>query len=68
MSKTDIFHFNHIDANIDEEKLKEMKDLYTYYHKITWIYNNSYKRNKQKNKLCCKYIKYFTRHHRCNYR
>ena len=29
MTKKDIFHFNHIDSNIDEEKLKQIKDLYT---------------------------------------
>ena len=37
MKKKEIFNFNHIDAIIDEEKLKQIKDLYTYYHKINWI-------------------------------
>ena len=42
MTKKDIFHFN-------EEKLKQIKDLYSYYHKITWIYRQSHKRNKKIN-------------------
>ena len=38
MTKKDIFNFNHIDPNVDTEKLKQIQDLYAYYHKITWIY------------------------------
>ena len=38
MRKKDIFHFNHIDSNIDEGKLRQIKDLYAYYHQITWPY------------------------------
>ena len=49
MTKNDIFHFNHIDSNIDEEKLRQIKDLYPYYHKVTWIYRHSHKRNKKRN-------------------
>ena len=49
MTKKDIFHFNHDDPNIDEEKLREINDLYAYYHKITWIYLLSHKRNKKVN-------------------
>ena len=49
MTKKDIFHFNHNDPNIDEEKLRETNDLYQYYHKITWIYRYSDKRNKKVN-------------------
>ena len=49
MRKKDIFHFNHIDSNIDEGKLRQIKDLYTYYHKITWTYLHSHKRNKKIN-------------------
>ena len=33
MTKKDIFNFNHIDPNIDTEKLKQTQDLYAYYHK-----------------------------------
>ena len=47
MTKKDIFHFNHIDSNIDEEKLKQIKDLRAYYHKMAWIYKYSRKRNKK---------------------
>ena len=46
---TNIIINNHIDPNIDEEKLKQIKDLYAYYHKITWIYRQSRKRNKKIN-------------------
>ena len=55
MTKKDIF--NHIDSNVNEEKLRQIKNLYAYYHNITWIYKHSLKRNK--NKLCCEYIKRF---------
>ena len=46
--KKNIFNFNHIDPNIDE-KLRQIKDFYAYYHKITWIYRHSHKRNKKIN-------------------
>lgn len=51
MTKKDIFQFNHIDPNtsIDAEKLKQIQDLYAYYHTITWIYRHSHKRNKKIN-------------------
>ena len=49
MRKKDIFHFNHIDSNIDEGKLRQIKDLYAYYHKLTWTYMHSHKRNKKIN-------------------
>ena len=49
MTKKDIFNFNHIDPNIDTEKLKQIQDLYAYYHKIAWIYRHSHKRNKKIN-------------------
>ena len=44
-----IFNFNHIDSNIHKEKLKQIKDLYADYHKITWIYRHSHKRNEKIN-------------------
>ena len=49
MTKKDIFNFNHIDPNIDTEKLKQIQDLYAYYHKIACIYRHSHKRNKKIN-------------------
>ena len=49
MTKNDIFNFNHIDPNIDTEKLKQIQDLFAYYHKITWIYHHSHKPNKKIN-------------------
>ena len=30
----DLFLFNHIDPTIDEEKKKELEELYKYYHKL----------------------------------
>lgn len=41
MKKKGTFNFKRIDANIDEEKLKQIKDLYAYYHKINWMYKHS---------------------------
>ena len=34
----DIFNFNHISQTLDLEKIQQIKDLYSYYHKKTWIY------------------------------
>ena len=31
--KKDIFELNHIDKNLSSEKIKEIMDLYKYYHK-----------------------------------
>ena len=31
------------------KKLKQIKDLYAYYHNISWIYRHSHKRNKKIN-------------------
>ena len=31
--KSDIFEFNHIASTLDLEKVKQLKDLYSYYHK-----------------------------------
>ena len=31
--KKDIFELNHIDKNLSDEKIKEIMDLYKYYHK-----------------------------------
>ena len=39
MTKKNIFHFNHIDSSIEEEKLRQIKDLYLYYHKINYAVN-----------------------------
>ena len=44
MTKKDIFNFNHTDSNIDEEKLKQIKDLYAYYLEITWVFRHSQKK------------------------
>ena len=43
MSKIDIFHFNHIDKNIENEKLLEIKALYKFHHKRFWCYKKAFK-------------------------
>ena len=37
-----IFNFNHISKNLSHEKIKEIKDLYKYYHKKIWYYKKSF--------------------------
>ena len=34
----DIFEFNHIASTLDLEKIQQIKDLYSYYHKKPWVY------------------------------
>ena len=41
--KKDIFSFNHIDTNINKEKLSEIKPLYSYGLKKFWSYKQGYK-------------------------
>ena len=36
-SKT-IFNFNHIDNNLTEAEISELKALYKYYHKKYWLF------------------------------
>ena len=43
MNKTDIFHFNHINKSIDNDKLFEIKALYKFYHKRFWCYKKAFK-------------------------
>ena len=43
MSKIDIFHFNHIDKNIGNDKLLQIKALYKFYHKRFWCYKKAFK-------------------------
>ena len=45
----DLFYFNHIDPTIDEEKKKELEELYKYYHKLWWCHKKAVKRLKQVN-------------------
>ena len=37
-----IFNFNHISKKLSDEKIKEIKDLYKYYHKKFWCYKKSF--------------------------
>ena len=38
-----IFNFNHIDKNIDDDELTEIKSFYKYYHKTFWCYKKAFK-------------------------
>ena len=49
MTKTDIFVFNHIDKNISQEKLSEIKALYRFYYIRFWCYKKAYKYFKKLN-------------------
>ena len=42
----DLFDFNHIDPTINEEKKKELEELYKYYHKLWWCHKKAVKRLK----------------------
>ena len=44
-----LFDFNHIDPNIDEETKEELKKLYKYYHKLWWCHKKAVKRLKKIN-------------------
>ena len=46
--KKNFFEFNHIDIKLGEEKLKQIMDLYKYYHKKIWIYKHSHSRKRKK--------------------
>ena len=48
MTKTG-FNFNHIDRNISEEKLSEIKALYKFYGKRFWCYKKAFKHFKRSN-------------------
>ena len=37
-----IFNFNHISKNLSDGKIKEIKDLYKYYHTKFWYYKKSF--------------------------
>ena len=52
MTKKDIYHFNHIDSNIHEEKGKSKISTRITIKQLGFI--------DPQNKLCCKYTKRFT--------
>ena len=47
--KSDIFEFNHISSTLDLEKIQQLKDPYSYYHKKTWLYKKSQSKYKKIN-------------------
>ena len=46
-----IFDFNHIDPNIQEEELEEIKNLFRFYHKRFWCLKRAHGRFKKMNLL-----------------
>ena len=52
-----IFDFNHIDNNVNEENLSEIKALYRFYHKQFWCHKKAHKHFKRINSIfhlsCC---------------
>lgn len=49
MTEKDIFHFNHIDKNIRQEKISGIKASHKYYHKKSWCYKSAFKFYKRLN-------------------
>ena len=49
--KQSIFDFNHIDPQIQEEELKEIKNLFRFYHKRFWCLKRAHSRFKKMNLL-----------------
>ena len=49
--KQSIFDFNHIDPHIQEEELKEIKNLFRFYHKRFWCLKQAHSRFKKMNLL-----------------
>ena len=45
--KQSIFDFNHIDPHIQEEELKEIKNLFRFYHKRFWCLKRAHSRFKE---------------------
>ena len=41
---SEVFDFNHIDPNMDEKTKEELKNYYTYYHKVWWCYKKTLQR------------------------
>ena len=51
VSKT-IFNFNHIDNNLTEAQISELKALYKFYHKKYWLFKMAHKYFKKKDLTC----------------
>ena len=47
-----IFNFNHINPNISESQISELKVLYKYYHKKYWLFKMAYKYFKTMDLTC----------------
>ena len=40
-------NFNHINKNLTERQISELKNLYQTYHKLYWCYKKMYKKDKR---------------------
>jgi len=47
-----IFGFNHINENLSDSEISELKELYKYYHKKYWLFKTAFKHYK-KIELAC---------------
>ena len=47
-----IFNWNHIDENLTEDQISELKALYKFYHKKYWLSKMTYKYFKKAELLC----------------
>ena len=47
-----IFNWNHIDENLTEDQISELKEFYRYYHKKHWLNKMTYKYFKKAELLC----------------
>lgn len=47
-----IFNWNHINSNLSEDQMAELKTLYKFYYKKYWIFKACYKHFKKKNLIC----------------
>ena len=48
----DIFDWNHISKDLTQEQIKELKEIYKYYHKKYWLYKKSFQHYKRMHMIC----------------
>lgn len=49
MKKDNIYQFNHIDKDLSQETINEIKAFYSFYHKKWWCYLKAFKHFKRLN-------------------
>ena len=45
--RANVFHFNHIDPELQGETLKELKELYKFYHRLWFCYKERHRKHKR---------------------